>query len=171
MNSIIKIIGIAGFFLCLLTMYLPGHGIQKIGDHDPGFRLLDMQLRYDSIRVHETMKGLGEEGRKAYRDYLMLDFLFIGCFLVVMLTITNSLFATSALIKIVSCAGILRALFDIVENIMLLLLISNFPIYKHALSIAASRATTLKFLMLYLWLAVVLCRLIAAGITCVLNIM
>ena len=143
---------------------MPGHGIQRIREYDSEFRLLDMQVRYDSSTVYETMERLGPAGRRAYRDYLVLDFVFIACLLVVMLTITNVLYPPSIMRTIGLAASIMRAVFDISENIMLLFMIRNWPVSDRFLPAVCSWSTTLKFLMLYAWCLIVLYRLLSAAV-------
>lgn len=45
MFIVIKTIGVIGFFICLIIMYITDCGIPGIRKHDPDFKTLDMQFR------------------------------------------------------------------------------------------------------------------------------
>src|SRR6056297_2665112 len=102
--NIIFIIGIIGFFICLFIMYRTKHGIPAIRKYDTDFRLLDMQFRYDNEIVYTTFTRIGQEGRKAYKNFLLVDLIFIACFFVVMtaisLNLTNNITTRFVLISL-----------------------------------------------------------------------
>ena len=134
-------------------MYGTNHGIPGIRKYDPDFRLLDMRFRYNSESVYNTFDKIGLEGIKAYKKYLIFDFIFIACFLIVMIAvtlwITDNIFIIYPLIGFAS----LRAVFDIFENTFIIILINNYPEQNTFLADICSWTTTLKFMSLYLWLA------------------
>jgi len=150
--NIIFIIGIIGFFICLFIMYRTKHGIPGIRKYDTDFRLLDMQFRYDNEIVYTTFTRIGQEGRKAYKNFLLVDFIFIACFFVVMtaisLNLTNNITTRFVLISLAA----LRALFDITENTLLIILINTYPQRKKLMADLCSWSTTLKFISLFLWI-------------------
>lgn len=85
------------------------HGVQKC---NPSFQSLDMKFHYSSELLLQTFDQIGETGRTIYQNYLFLDSIFTICFLIVMLTITNSLFTKGVLQNIVFIICILKALFE-----------------------------------------------------------
>lgn len=156
MPKIVKIIGIFGFVACLGIMYLTDHGIRGIKKYDSSFRLLDMRFHYNTETVVRTLKGLNEGGRRAYGKFLCLDFVFIACFLVTMLTVTEAISLPPLVKGILFALCFLRALFDILENTFLLFLLSRYPSVNEVPAFLCSWFTTLKFIMLYLWFAAVI---------------
>lgn len=145
-------IGLIGFVMCLIIMYTTNHGIPGIRKHDPNFRLLDMQFHYRSDTVYDTFDKLGKEGRKAYQNYWILDFFFIVCFLTVQITVVNIIDKRSALRIILIMLSVLRGLFDVIENGILIYLIGKFPEQNNQLASFCSYMTTSKFIALYLWI-------------------
>ncbi len=152
MAGTIKLIGIFGFVICLLIMYLTDHGIRGIQTFDRSFRLLDMRFHYNSQIVKQTFEQISEGGRLAYQRYLVLDFIFIICFFITMIAISDAVFVSPHIKTILYIVCGLRALFDIFENILLLYMLGQYPVFNPALTTICSWFTTFKFIMLYLWL-------------------
>lgn len=155
MIRLLKIIGLLGFVICLLAMYTTDHGIPGIRKFDSSFRLLDMRFHYSSKTVGETFERIGEEGRMAYRKYLILDFIFIICFLITMLAVSDAAAVPQEIKIILSAFCLLRALWDVLENILLLRMLGQYPIFPGTLATICSWFTTMKFLMLYAWLLLI----------------
>ena len=84
-------------------------------------------------RQGHTFEQISEGGRIAYQKYLVLDFIFIICFLVVMISISSAVF-TSPHVKLFlyTLCG-LRALFDVLENILLLHMLRQYPDFDKTL--------------------------------------
>ena len=152
LNNIIKYIGITGFFICLAIMYFTNHGIRGLRKFDANFRLLDMQFHYTTADVYRTFEKLGSDGRLAYRNYWILDFFFIPCFLIVMLAIIYHMPLVGWVEIALIILSILRALFDVIENSILLYLISKYPAQDNLLATVCSWITTSKFIALFLWM-------------------
>lgn len=154
MNIVIVIFGVIGFFICLFIMYRTDHGIPGIQKYDSEFRLLDMRFRYTGKDLYNTFERILEEGRKAYKNYLLLDFCFIACFLIVMIAISQKVVTDrySGLIYILIGLAITRALFDVIENTILIILLNMYSKQNIVVANICSWATTFKFLALYLWL-------------------
>lgn len=160
MRKAIKIFGIVGLIICLVIMYTTDHGIRGIQKHDPDFRLLDMQFRYDTEVVDDTFEKIGDSGREAYQNFLLLDFVFILCFLFTMLTITNTVFPYSRIKTIFLWICVVRALFDILENSFLLIMLNSYPVFNDTPAAMCARITTLKFVVLYVWISGISVRVI-----------
>lgn len=149
----IIIFGTLGFFVCLLVMYTTNHGIPGMQKYDPNFRLLDMRFRYNSEILYDTFEHIGIDGIKAYRNYLILDFCFIACFLIVMISITLKVTTNIILRNILVVLTISRALFDVLENSILIILLNRYPNQSTLFADICSWVTTIKFILLYLWIA------------------
>lgn len=160
MNEKIKLIGILGFVLCLFIMYATPHGIRGIQKFDSTFRLLDMQFHYNSKIVKQTFERIHEDGRNAYKKYLLLDYIFIMCFFITMIGITDLFFVSPKVRTILFILCGLRALFDILENTLLLYMLHKYPVFKPNLAAFCSWITTFKFVMLYLWFGIIALQVI-----------
>lgn len=153
MITIIVTLGFIGFFVSLAIMYGTNHGIPGIQKYSPGFRLLDMRFRYNGDSIYQAFNELGIEGMTAYKSFLCLDFCFITCFLVVMLFISYKLVPTrNYMTYTLMGLAVIRALLDVLENILLLILIHTYPVQHQVLGEICSWATTFKFVALFAWL-------------------
>lgn len=152
MNIGIIIFGIIGFFVCLFVMYRTNHGIPGIQKYDPNFMLLDMRFRYNSNSLYNTFDNIGKDGIKAYKNYLLLDFCFIACFLIVMIAITSKVTTNIVIRNVLIGFAILRAILDVLENTILIILLNMYPDESTFMADFCSWATTLKFISLYLWI-------------------
>ena len=160
MRKAIKVFGFAGFVVCLIIMYTTDYGIQGMQKYDPDFRLPDMQFHYDAEVIHDTFENIGNFGREAYQNFLLLDFAFILCFLFIMITITNNVFPYPKSKTIFLWICIFRALFDILENSLLLIMLNSYPVFHYTLAAMCSWITTLKFAALYIWMFGIILRFI-----------
>ena len=142
MLNIIKYIGIIGFFVCLIIMYATNHGIRSIRKYDADFKLLDMQFHYTADNVNESFNKLGSDGRSAYRNYWILDFFFIACLLIVMIAIVGVISMTDWVKNVLIILAVSRAVFDAIENSILLYLIGKYPIQNNSLATICSWITT-----------------------------
>ena len=152
MLKLIQTLGFILFFLCLFLMYATNIGIRGIRKYDSSFRSPDMKFHYNAETISQAFDRLGENGKNLYRNYIILDFAFIACFLVVMITITNLLFLPGSIRTVLFTICVLRSLFDIIENSLLLLTLKNHPIIDKPFISICSCFTSLKFIMLYLWI-------------------
>jgi len=160
----IKTISVSGFVICLLIMYMTRHGISGIREFDPSFRLLDMRFQYSSETIQQTFEKIHDGGRLAYKKYLLLDFIFIAFFFITMLTISDAVLVSSHAKIIIFIVCGLRALFDILENVLLLHMLDQYPIFNQLLAKLSSNFTSLKFIMLYLWLMTIVFQAVIHGI-------
>lgn len=139
-----------------LTHFTP-IGVKGIKAYWPDFQLFDMQFSYQPTEIHHALTNLNCLGREAYKRYLLIDYIFILCFLFLMLRGVERLVKeNTALYGVLFILAILRAFFDIVENTGILRLIRTYPKKNQLLSVICSYSTTLKFICLFSWLLVML---------------
>jgi hypothetical protein len=160
MNIWVTVLGTIGFCVSLILMEFTYLGVRGIQQYDPGFGLLDMRFRYDANTVYQVFDRIGGEGQKAYQHYLLLDYCFITCFLIVMLALSLRITADPVQRNILIVLASARALCDILENTLLIVLINNYPQQNMLLATVCSWATTIKFVFMFLWMGM----LILAGI-------
>ena len=156
----IKIFGVVGFLICLILMQSPFVGERDIKKYDPSFRTLDMRLSYDSATVKVVLEKLSTPGRTAYQRFLLLDFAFIPCFLITMLAISQAVASNKQLFLLLLVTASLRCIFDILENINILVMLHQFPVFHEKIASLSSIFTSAKFSMLGLWIILVLSQII-----------
>jgi hypothetical protein len=139
------------------------HGIRNIQTFDSSFRLLDMRFHYNSKIVNQTFEQISEGGRIAYQKYLVLDFIFIVCFLVIMISISDALITSPHVKTILYIVCGMRALFDVFENVLLLYMLGQYPIFNKTLATICTWITTFKFIMLYIWLLSIVIQAVVYG--------
>jgi len=163
MIKIIGYIAAVGFVVCLVIMYVSDKGVKGLRKYDANFKLLDMRFHYNADDVVNTFEKLGKDGIAAYRNYWITDFVFIACFLILMLSITNCV--TVNLVKnLMLILSVSRAVFDVAENGILLYLSGIYPIRKDTLAAICSWVTTFKFAALYVWIFGLSAMIILKGI-------
>lgn len=158
MVKVTKVVGIAGLIICLLLMYTTDHGIPGIKKFDSAFTLLDMRFHYNSEAVQQCFEQIGAGGRTAYLSILILDFVFIACLLITMLTITKAAVTLPRIRTTLYIVCVLRAILDILENCFLLSMLNRYPVFSTSAANLCSWFTTFKFIMLCLWLLVLVAR-------------
>jgi hypothetical protein len=150
----------AGWTVFFYLMSLSKGSPQKMLSKEKEFRMPDMRLRYTPDQLYAIFADAGEQGLPQMRRYWLLDFGFIVFFLGVMLAIGfNVIGESSALYLPMGIAAVLRALLDMLENILLLQLAHAYPTRRDATARLTSRVTFLKFVCLYAWVGILFVRL------------
>ena len=158
--QIIKYIGILGFVITLFIMYATKYGLPGIRQYNKEFKPVDMKFFYKSSLLYETFEEIGEDGRKAYFGYFIIDSFLAGFMLIVMVMITDLLMHDPDVHYLVYLTAGLKALFDILENCLCLYLLHIYPAKNNIAAFFAPCTTMLKFIMLYLWLLAVVAALL-----------
>ncbi len=152
MGKIFRFIGVVGFFVCLILMYTTDLGERGLRKHDADFQMLDTSFHYTADDVGEAFETLGEEGIATYHKFWILDFVFIACFLIAMLSITNKVAKSGWIRNILILLLMARAGFDVVENSLLIYLSNTYSVRHDGLATMCSWFTTSKFIALYIWM-------------------
>lgn len=155
MLNIISIIAGFVFIGILVLTSFTNIGVRGIKKYYSDFKLFDMQLHYNYKDIHESLTHLSSPGREAYQRYLYIDYIFIISFLILMILGGNLLTKNTTLKFLLILFAVSRALFDVIENTILLYLINLYPNTKGSLPLFCSYATTLKFVCLFCWIAIV----------------
>lgn len=158
--QLIRYIGAAGFFITLFIMYGTKYGLPGIKQYDRKFKPVDMKFFYKKSLLYETFEKIGEDGRKVYLGYFIIDFFLASFTLIVMVMITDLLMHDPDIHYAVYLAAGLKALFDILENCICLYLLHIYPAKNNIAAFFASCSTMLKFIMFYLWLLAVVAALL-----------
>jgi hypothetical protein len=127
MGAILLILAILGFIFSLYLMYNTEHGIPGIQKYDENFRLLDMRFRYDSSVIYESFNNIGNQGMKAYKKYLLVNLFFMIYFLIIMVAISNQILTEIFYQYLLIILSFSRAIFDVIENTIIIILINQYP--------------------------------------------
>ena len=148
---------IVSFVLFICMYFLINHspfGVDKLVEITGGHGILDMEMGgYSADRAYEILEALGEEGRAFNMKYIVpLDFPFplsYGLFYFMTLTlIMKNIRKRAKRPWIAGSIGLAAALFDWLENIMIINLLRNYPQRLDGVAKIASVLTQLKTLFL-----------------------
>jgi len=146
-----RILVILVFILTLLVM----RGNETmLFTYSEGVSKLDMRFRYNANDVYQLFEILGIAGRSLYIKFLCIDFIFITSFAVVQNYLLKWAMGKAMLNsrwRFLLHLSYFRALFDVMENISILILLTKFPTELPWLVIVSSFATSLKLILLYSW--------------------
>ncbi len=149
---------IIAFTICFAALFCMD--FFKIGD--AGFKVFsggagtpDMQFGYKPEWLFNVMETLGTEGRLFYLRFLLFDFIFIISFAFTQAEILKIIMGKILLAgkwRYVISLSYLRGVFDAVENILLLVILNNYPAHLNGIATVAGISTKLKFISLALWI-------------------
>lgn len=158
---------IVSFLLFICMLYLINgspFGLARLVEITGGQSILDMEMMkgYSAERAYEILDALGEEGRAFEMKYIIpLDFPFplaYGLFYFITLTlIMRNIRETARKPWLAGIVGLCAALFDWLENVMIINLLKNYPERLETTVRIASMFTQLKslFTMVSMFLIVV----------------
>lgn len=129
-----------------------------------GAKTLDMRFGYNVSDVLNLFTMLRIEGRSIYVEYLCYDFIFIASFAIVQNYILKFAMGKEMLKsnwRILLFIAYFRGFFDVIENIIILILLNRFPSMLSFLITIASNVTRFKFILLGIWLLVIPIILVA----------
>lgn len=121
-----------------------------------GGKTLDMRLGYTSGAAYGLFDTLGSEGISCYKRLLHIDFIFIISFALLQAYLLKWIMGRlvqKTRWKYLVLLSYLRGVFDITENILILISMGAFPSKSNLLLSISSLSTMLKFIMLGLWIA------------------
>ena len=135
--------------------------IPAISQLSQGFDIPDNTFNYTPEHLYRVLSIYGEEGRGLYRSFLLLlDFIYPALF-----AFTNSILLAYLFERLIPKARFLylspfiALLLDYLENILMLILLLNYPAQLIALARIASAITTLKLILVNLLFVVTLIAL------------
>lgn len=132
----------------------------RVDEHE--FHMPDMRFHYSADGLYAMLESVGAENLPLLRRYWRLDYGFIVCFLGVMLSIDLNIDGpATTLYLLMGVAALLRAVFDVLENTLLLRVTRAMPARKYGLAATAGYVTSAKFVCLYAWVAMLFIKLFA----------
>jgi len=136
--------------LILSVMQVGPYSLAKLTEASDGVGMLDMKFGYSQNLVYRMMENLGAVGRQLYMRILCIDFLFVIVFMLLQ-AILISVLLPAAKIGANRNALILlplfRGAFDILENALLLAILTGYPSRNATLIGAAGLMTILKWVV------------------------
>lgn len=156
-TSVLWVCAIIGF---ILTLYMV-EASAEVSVHNGGYGTFDMK-KYDEITVNKVLANGDTECIGAYNRYYFADFLFVICFGIFQCMISNAVYRKIKVSyrRIAIGFPIARGIFDIVENILLLITINNYPQINNKVITIASIATQSKIWCIRIWVVLILLGLI-----------
>ena len=128
------------------------------------FRMPDMHFHYTADELYAILGEAGEAGRPLMRRYWLLDFGFILFFLGAMVSVSlNVAGYGTTLFWLMAGTSVARAVLDVAENSLLLVLQSACPDRKSGLAGLAGFVTSAKFVCLYAWVIILFYKLVGAA--------
>ncbi|MBN1775774.1 MAG: hypothetical protein JW817_04845 [Clostridiales bacterium] len=137
-------------FLILSVMQVGPYSIEKLSEASGGIGMLDMKFGYSEILVNRMMENLGDAGRQLYMKLLCIDFLFVIVFMllqVILISVLLPAAGTGSSRGMLMFLPLLRSAFDILENSLLLAILTRYTSHNAALIWAASLMTMLKWIV------------------------
>lgn len=135
-------------------------GSSVVAEYNDGFGTVDM-ISYDVSVVRSAMEPLGEEGMTVYKQYYVMDFLFViffGAFQLMFSDIAFSWRKKKWISVIIFGVPVLRGVCDIVENVILLRTLCTFPKISETAIFVCAGFTSAKLFLIRCWVV-----LLAAG--------
>ena len=131
-------------------------------NYNNGYGTFDMKS-YDAQKVYTVLSDMEPQGFTIYERYFIGDFLIvIGLGGVqILLSLVAYGWAKARWIKGVAIGvPIARGIFDVIENVLLLIVLLGYPTQYPDMIKIASRATTMKLVMIKIWIALILVGLV-----------
>lgn len=166
-GSKIKTLIILLFFITALYFVEYGvAGSNVVAAYNNGYGTFDMKS-YNVTTVNNILGDMDARGLNIYKLYYVFDFLFIIAFAIFQISITKfvySWYKGKAQKVIIHGIPIARALFDALENCILLYSIYCFPNVNEGLINTSAAFTQIKLLLIKLWVAQILMGIVAGRV-------
>jgi hypothetical protein len=120
---------------------------------------MDAHFSYKADLVFDTFNRLGEEGRKQYTLFHILDYFFIISYFLLMISMTKP-FTPQKFKWIWITFPLIPSVSDLIENTLIEIASANFPNISYTFAKIISIFTSLKWSTGLLWFAVFLILLI-----------
>jgi hypothetical protein len=114
-----------------------------------GLTVPDMRLGYTGNEVETLFYNLGSGGRESYKEFLFFDLLFIAVLACIQTLLINWFCRRLQFHprwRNLKIPAYVRAVFDALENIFILILLFTYPRIPTGIAAAAAISTTLKWI-------------------------
>ena len=156
-TGVLWICAVIGFIVTLYMVEASSFGSAAVAVHNEGYGTFDMK-KYDYASVTDVLANMDSEGIRVYQKYYFADFLFIICFGLIQCMISSAVYKKNKLIyrRIAIGVPIARGIFDVIENVLLFITITNYPKVSNGLIMIASISTQCKLWCIRIWVVMLL---------------
>lgn len=157
--------GTLGVVICLWCMMNKKNGLlTRLNGLKPGFTMPDLQFRYGSEKLYETLGAVGEEGRRLMVRFWIVDLPLIASMFAMMAAAANNIATIRWIAAVMLWSNIIRAAFDLLEDLLLLAACAGYPARKKIFfANAAGMATAVKWTAAVAWVAGMFLNLFLRG--------
>jgi len=147
--------GTLGVLVCLWCMMNKKNGLlTRLNGLHSGFTIPDLQFRYGSEKLYETLDAVGEEGKRLMIRFWILDLPLIASMFAMMAAVTNNIATIGWIATVMLWSNIVRSVADLLEDLLLLAATAAYPAKKRPLiANAAGMVTAVKWVAAILWVA------------------
>lgn len=141
----------AGYFL-----FLSDGGAKMIYANTGGFGPFDLKTSYTPDNLMTIISHYNGDREADYSAYFLLDYIFLGCSFFFMLSVPLLINTFSSkhylLFRSSVFSAVFTGIFNLVENILLMKIVSGFPGFTDGDANFSSGCTTLKWIFVAIWL-------------------
>ena len=154
-NKILILITIVAFVLTVLISQFIMAPIEAELKGATGYGVIEFEFAWTSEQINTIFKAWGSEGKKKEAFVTYIDFLFIPCYSLFMagciLLVTRNLEGKLQEIGLyMTIMPFIAGIFDVIENINLLLMLTNEAFIWSLSPFIASLCATIKFSLLFI---------------------
>jgi len=154
-NKILILITIVAFIIGILISQLIMAPIEAELKGSTGYGVIEFEFAWTSEQVNKIFNAWGSEGKKKEVFVTYIDFIFILCYSLFMagciLLVTRKLEGkTQKMGLYFTIMPFIAGIFDVIENIFLLLMLTNETFVWSLSPFIASLCATIKFSLLFL---------------------
>lgn len=152
--TILTVVSALGMAACLYVMYATRHGHPGLKALDKDFQSLDMRFHYSAEQAFDCFENVGSAGQSMLMRLWLIDYAFIVFFGLAMIAITRNAAKIEAIGWAMVAAAALRALLDIVENLLLTRACAAYPSKRlDGAAALAGYVTSAKWIAMGIWVA------------------
>lgn len=152
-KKFLKLIIYVCFVFTLFLVEATNVGEMGLKKYSSSFEIFDMMFKYNSDFVYSALSALTEQGIHHYIKLLFVDLIFIISFCYVQYDLTKIIIKKAKQkYKMIFVFVLLRACCDIIENLLLLIILFNYPAQISYLVFLSSTFTSIKFISLGFWI-------------------
>ncbi len=154
-NKILILITVVAFVLTVLISQLIMAPIEAELKGATGYGVIEFEFAWTSERINTIFKAWGSEGKKKEVFVTYVDFLFIPCYSLFMagcvLLVTRKLEGKLQEVGLyMTIMPLIAGIFDVIENINLLLMLTDESFVWSLSPFIASLCATIKFSLLFI---------------------
>ena len=157
--------GTLGVLVCLWCMMNKKNGLlTRLNGLQPGFSMPDLQFRYGSVKLYETLDAVGGEGKRLMIRFWIVDLPLIASMFAMMAAVTNNIASIGWIAVMMLWSNIVRLAADLLEDLLLLAATAAYPTKKRPLlANVAGMTTAVKWVAAILWVAGMFLNLFLKG--------